>query len=273
MRAVSRTSWPIWIGAAIAFTGILIWHRSANAAFPGSQFGSGYILMALIVFLALYTGRKRLRMLPVGRASVWLTLHVVGGLLALPLFWFHAGMLWPAGPVGGTLAALFYGVSLSGILGYGLQLWFSRRLTQAGDEAIYERIPAEITQIRAEVEEVIRKAAEESGNDTLGQDYLQTLAWYFARPRFFWNSAFGGFGRRAEIWMQHHLDTIGRYLTPAETTQLAHIATLAAKKRGVDVQYAMQSLLKRWTMIHVPLAVAMLTLAVWHLILVNVFAR
>jgi hypothetical protein len=35
----------------------------------------------------------------------------------------------------------------------------------------------------------------------------------------------------------------------------------------------MQSLLKRWTMVHVPLAVAMLTLAVWHLILVNVFAR
>lgn len=273
MRAVNRSSWPVWIGAAIALSAIVIWHRSVNASFPGSQFGSGYILMALIVFLALYTGRKRLRMLPVGRASVWLTLHVVGGLLALPLFWIHAGMLWPAGTVGGALAAFFYAVSLSGILGYGLQLWFSQRLTQAGSEIIYERIPAEIARIRGEVEEVIREAAGESGSDTLGQDYLQTLAWYFARPRFFWNSAFGGFGRRAEIWLQRHLDTIGRYLTAAESTQLAHLATLAAKKRRLDVQYAMQSLLKRWTMVHVPLAVVMLTLAMWHLILINVFAR
>jgi hypothetical protein len=39
------------------------------------------------------------------------------------------------------------------------------------------------------------------------------------------------------------------------------------------VQYALQGLLKRWTIFHVPLAAAMLALAVWHLILVHVFAR
>jgi len=39
------------------------------------------------------------------------------------------------------------------------------------------------------------------------------------------------------------------------------------------MQFAMQALLKRWTIFHVPLAGAMLVLAVWHFVLVHVFAR
>jgi hypothetical protein len=169
------------------------------------------------------------------------------------------------------LAALFYGVCLSGAVGYALQLWLPGRLAHAGREIIYERIPAEIASIRAQVEKSVLEATGESGNDTLGNDSLQTLAWSFARPRFFWSHAFGG--RRAEHWMQRHLETIGRYLTEAERAHLARIADLAADKRHTEVQYALQSLLKRWTIFHVPLAVAMLTLAVWHLIIVHVFAR
>jgi len=273
MRLVNRSSWPVWLGAVIALAGIVVWHRSPELSFPGRDFTTGYILFVLIVFLMLYTGRKRLPMLPVGSASVWLTLHLAGGLLALALFWIHVGRFWPLGTVGRTLTLLFYGVSLSGVVGYVFQLWSSRRLTQAGGEIIYERIPAEIAAIRAQVEQAVIDAAAESGSDTLGRDYLQTLSWYFARPRFFWSNSFSGGGRRAENWMQRHLDTIGRYLTDVERSHLARIAALGAEKRRVDVQYSMQSLLKRWTIFHVPVAAAMLTLAVWHLILINVFAR
>ncbi len=270
MRAVNRSSWPVWVGALAAFSGLMVWHRAPQLSIAPS-FVTGYILFALVVFLALYSGRKRLSMLPVGKASVWLTLHLVGGALALALFWLHVETIWPLGTADRALAVLFYGVCLSGVVGYGLQLWLPGRLAHAGREIIYERIPTEIATIRGQVEKEILEAAGESGNDTLGREYLETLAWYFAQPRFFWSNALGG--RSAEHWLQRHLTTIGRYLTEAERVHLARIAELGAEKRRADAQYAMQALLKRWTMFHVPLAVAMLTLAVWHLILVHVFAR
>jgi len=270
MRAVNRSSWPVWVGGLIAFTGLMVWYRLPQLSLSPA-FTTGYILFGLIVFLALYSGRKRLSMLPVGKASVWLTLHLVGGLLALAIFWIHVRTIWPAGAIDQALAALFYGVCLSGVIGYGLQLWLPGRLAHAGREIIYERVPTEVASIRRQVEKAVLEAAGESGNDTLGNDYLQTMAWYFARPRFFWSHVFGG--RRAENWMQRHLETIGRYLTDAERKHLTRIAELGAEKRRVDVQYALQGLLKRWTIFHVPLAAAMLGLAVWHLILVHVFAR
>ena len=273
MRAVNRSSWPVWVATSIAAAGIVYWHASPKLAYADRDFATGYILLGLMVFLALYNGRKKLSMLPVGKASVWLTLHLAGGVLALVVFRLHVGTLWPIGPMHLALAVLFYVVCLSGVVGYGLQLWLSRRLAQAGAEIIYERIPAEIAAIRVRVEKAVLEAAAESGNDTLGRDYLQTLAWYFAQPRFFWSNALGGFGRRAENWLQRNLHTIGRYLSEAERARLADLAALGAEKRRIDVQYAMQSLLKRWTLFHVPLAAAMLALAVWHLILVEVFAQ
>lgn len=271
MRALNRSSWPVWLGALICFAALMVWYRSPRLSHIDPDFVAGYLLLALMVFLALYRGRKKLAMLPLGKASVWLTLHLVGGVLALPLFWVHTESLWPVGAVNQALAALFYLTCLSGAVGYALQLWIPGRLAQAGREMIYERIPAEIASIRAQVEKEILTAADESGSATLGQDYIETLSWYFARPRFFWSHVFGG--QRAENWLQRHTDTVGRYLSEAERPRMARIAELGADKRRVDVQYAMQSLLKRWHIFHVPLAAAMLTLAVWHLVIVHIFAR
>lgn len=270
MRAVNRSSWPVWLGALIVFTGITVWHQSPQLSIS-PKFTTGYVLFALMLFLALYNPRKRLSMLPVGKASVWLTLHLVGGVLTMALFWLHVGTIWPVGAIDRAVAAMFYFVCLSGVVGYGIQLWLPGRLVHSGREMIYERIPAEIALIRAQVEKELLAAAGESGSDTLGRDYLQTLAWYFARPRNFWSHIFGG--RYAERWLERHVVTIGRYLTDAERVHLARIGELGADKRRVDFQYAMQSLLKRWIVVHVPLATAMLALAVWHLIIVHVFAR
>ena len=39
-----------------------------------------------MVFLAAFNTRKKLAMLPLGRARVWLHAHMAGGLIALALF-------------------------------------------------------------------------------------------------------------------------------------------------------------------------------------------
>jgi hypothetical protein len=271
VRAIKSNSWPVWIASLAAFAGLAAWHRSARLALGDTAFVTGYVLFALILFLALYNGRKKLPMIPAGRASAWLTLHVVTGVLAVAVFWLHTQTLWPLGLADQALAALFYVVCASGALGYALQLWIPGRLTQSGRETIYERIPADLAELRAEIGKTLLAAAGESGHDTLGRYYLETLDWYFARPRFAASHVLGG--RRAEHWLKRRLDTIERYLSAPEQPHLGTIARLGALKIQIDHQYALQTLLKRWTLVHVPLAAAMLVFAVWHLIVVHVFAR
>src|SRR4051812_14874206 len=99
MRAVGRGSAMVWAGAFIGLAGLIVWHRSTRMSFNDPDFATGYALFALIVFLALYNGRKRLSMIPLGRASTWLTLHLVGGALSMALFWLHTGNLWPLAPL------------------------------------------------------------------------------------------------------------------------------------------------------------------------------
>src|ERR1700760_3444279 len=98
MRALNRSSWPVWVGALIAFSALVVWQRLPQLSLS-SKFITGYILFGLMVFLALYNGRKRLSMLPVGKASVWLTLHLAGGVFGLGLFWLHIGVLWRIGTI------------------------------------------------------------------------------------------------------------------------------------------------------------------------------
>lgn len=271
MRADHRNSWYLWGGAAACLAVLAALVRDASFRLYNTQFTTGYIVFGLILFLALFNWRKKLSMVPVGRASYWLTLHIIAGILVIVVFGLHTGSIWPLGAANRLLAVLFYVVCGSGIVGYWVQLSLPRRMVRSSREIIYERIPVELNVIRGEVQTELLAAAAESGNDTLGRYYLDTLAWYFERPRFMRSHLFGS--RRGQHWLRVNIAMIGRYLSDSERTHLSRIAELGAAKTELDIQYAMQSVLKRWTLIHVPAATALLALAVWHLILVHVFAR
>lgn len=271
MRAAQRNSVVVWLAAIVVLVGLAYWRKSAHRTLGDTDFVTGYVLLGAVLVLALYSARKKLPMVPLGRASTWLTLHVVVGLGSMALYWLHTWTLWPLGLTDRILAALFLLVCASGVAGYGLQLLIPGRLTRGGSEIIYERIPAEIARLREAAERAVLTAAEASGHDTLGRYYVQTLAWYFARPRFVANHIFAG--GRARFWLRRRLDTVAQLLGPAERPQLDRLAELAWAKTAVDVQYALQTLLKGWTVIHVPLAAAMLAFAAWHVILVHVYAR
>src|SRR4051812_30573530 len=103
MRVVGRGSAMVWAGAFIVLASLIVWHRSARLSFDDPDFATGYALFGMIVVLALYNGRKRLSMIPLGRASIWLRLHLVGGALTMALFWLHTGNLWPLGTFDQTL--------------------------------------------------------------------------------------------------------------------------------------------------------------------------
>jgi hypothetical protein len=270
MRPVQKFGVSAAIAAALVFFGVAghayqSW-RHAQDATPLS----GYILIVLFLMLGLFSSRKKLAMLPAGRAAYWTAAHSVGGLMAIGLYFVHtSGTVWPGGSAERLLAALFYLVSLSGLIGYALQRLLPSRLTQAGVEVIYERVPAELADIRQRVEALVTDATEQHGSDTLARHYVESLSWFFRRPRFFFDHLGGG--RRGLAWVARETEAVSRYLDDSEKACLDEIAELAEIKDRVDFHWSLQTVLRYWLFVHIPLAAAAIVLALWHVILVHVY--
>ncbi len=234
------------------------------------EFLTGYVMFGLMLGVALLNARKRLSMVPVGRAAYWLALHVLGGFLIIGLYFVHTQRIWPQGGFERAFAMLVYLVTASGIYGYVIQRFIPRRLTTSGIEIIYERIPAELARIRREAEEIALACTKEAGTDTLARHYLESLSWYFRRPRFFLGHVFAL--ESGEHWVRFQVQTIERYLSEAERRHLAKLEALALYKDRIDFHFVGQSLLKYWLLVHVPLATALLAMMFWHIIVINVYA-
>ena len=62
-----------------------------------------------------------------------------------------------------------------------------------------------------------------------------------------------------------------RFLSEKERVYLDKVYMLAEKKRKIDFHYALQTLLKTWLLVHIPMAGAVMAMVLWHLILILVF--
>src|SRR5262249_32759831 len=147
---------------------------------------------------------------------------------------------------------------------------YPRRLTHADYEIIYERIPAEIARMREEAEKVVLECTSETGSDTLARHYLDTLSWYFRRPRFAVAYLVGS--DRGDHWLRRDPGAASRYLNAADRKYPDKLRDLGLIKTRVDRHYAGQSVLKHWLLFHVPLAAAVMVVTVWHVLLVHIYA-
>jgi hypothetical protein len=260
----------VWLAAGIIFDLLLVESNSVRILLGKPAELTGYWLFGIMVFLALFNLRKKLSMLPLGNASTWLLLHAIGGVLAVATFWLHTQSVWPNGIYERALAILFYLTVLSGIVGYIVQRVYPSKLTQTGVEVIYDRIPGHIDELRAKAEALVLKCCDETRVDTLGQHYLDTMEWFFRRPRF--GLSHVGGSQRSRQWIRQQDANVRRYLNEEERTYLDQLTGLATQKNRIDVHYALQSVLKRWLVFHIPITVALMTLSVWHLMVVNVYS-
>jgi len=236
-----------------------------------ASFVTGWILLGAMISLGIFNIRKRMSALPLGRAAYWLTLHVVLGFFAVGTFLIHTNYVWPTGVYEQLLAALFWLTAVSGILGWLYQRAIPRRLSRVGYEVIFERVPAEIAHLREEAEAAALEAVGNSGEPTLGRFYSETLDWFFQRPRFAISHLLGT--GAAVHWLEQRIAAVRRLLGSAELKALDEIEKIARLKISVDAHYAIQRSLKLWVFAHVCLTSATLSLSVWHLILVHVYAR
>ena len=269
----SRRPWLLftlfWLGAVSIFIAIAVPAHLASKTLGNASIISGYGLLAVMLLLGAFNTRKKVPVLPLIRARWWTATHVIGGVLALAVFFLHTHSFWPNGAYERALTLLFFVVSLSGVCGFFIQKVYPKRLTGTGVEIIFERIPAEIADIRERAEALILECIKESRSDTVARYYVETFDWYFRRPRFLLSHLTGS--QAARVWLEREFDNSRNYLNDVEGGYLSRLETLADFKADIDFHYAVQRLLKGWLLVHVPAAVALLLLAVWHLIVVHIY--
>lgn len=241
-----------------------------------AAFITGWILAAFVLFLTLYNARKKLAYFPLFKSSSWLQLHVYVGLLSIVLFTLHAcfqfGRHWhlPRGPLNVSLALLYVLTAASGVLGLLVTRAFPSRITDRGEEVIFERIPIFLRRLRERAAELIVQAVSESDASTLPDFYSRRLVWFFARPRHYWLHLVHS--RRPLLVLGNELSSLGRYLNDQERAIAGEISLLIEKKDALDYAWALQGTLKGWLFVHIAMTYSLLAFLAVHIVVAYAFS-
>jgi len=242
----------------------------ANALYK-SEFFSGWILLALFLFLIIFNARKKLSFLPVGSVYSWAQFHVYGGFLIAFVFFLHIEFSVPNGAFDSLLAFLFLIEVVSGFVGLLLHRIIPKNLarSQLDDDILYERIPGIRMNIIAEIEELVTQSIVADGSNAIPDFYREKLQPFLKRPMDFWVHLFNA--RRVYVSWGRTIESLHRFLNENELATLAKIRGLTMTKIDLDARYAKQSIMKRWLFLHIPLSYSLLLFLFIHMILVYSF--
>jgi len=265
-RRAGGAGWRRGFAAAVALC--LVAYAVDRSFFepgPGNPLRLGYGIAAalLLVAISLYAVRRRMAAtfgrLGLGTSRAWLRLHQYGGVLVLMLVLMHSGFHVPTGLVTLWLWALTLWAGVTGLVGLGLQRWLPRVLGSGlAVEAVYERIPELIGDLRAKAE---RLAAECS--EPVQALYARRVAPELVapRPRWLYFVDITG-GKAAQLGEFDHLR---RHLGADEREKLGELARLYKTKLQLDAHLTLQRALRLWPWIHVPASLLVLALLAVHL--------
>ena len=247
----------------------------------------GFAFMAFVTLLAL---RKKFPIWRIGRTQTWMRGHLWIGALSLPLILLHSGFLFGYG-LTSILMWLFVAVYASGVFGAWLQHTTPRRLLRdVPMETIYDQIGHVRRQLldeadsvvagacgKLEVEVAVPVAAASAGANALAtvmragsgsaDDTAPLRDFYLREMRPFVEAP----SRR------HPLadDTAAaaafarlRPLLPATLeAPIADLQSICEEERQLLRQERLHGLLHAWLIVHVPLAYAVMALAVVHIVM------
>ena len=234
-----------------------------------TELASGWLLLALCLLLTLFNLRKKLAFLPLGSAALWLQIHIYAGLFTVVVFLFHIGWRIPNGVFEGILGFLFVGVSASGVMGLFMSRTFSHRLTLRGEPVLYETIPVRQKLIQEEVEKLVLNCLAETSSTAIPEFYARKLKGFLETRRNLWLHLVQSTRPIHALKLEIRAQT--RYLNEAEREYMRKIAERVQLKDTPDYQFALQSALKYWLFVHIPLTYALLTFAAVHVVLVYAF--
>lgn len=232
---------------------------------------SGWTLLGLIVFLALYNVRKAVSFLPLGSSTAWLQLHIYVGLLTCTLFAVHVEFSAPNGVFEWMLALVYLSVLLSGLIGLYMTRSFPARLTMLGNEVIFEQIPIVRRDLQDRIEELVLIGNPDTDQTAIAEFYRHHVRPFLLTHHDVATQLTRGTGAR---WHQlsRAIEDQNRYLDQEERRVMDEVREYAHRKFQLDTQYALQGALKVWLFFHIPATWALLISAFFHSILVHAWS-
>lgn len=247
----------------LAALGLVTWQtRRLELALRPSAFFTGWILLAIVAFCALYNIRKRFPALPIGSSAAWLQGHVYAALASAGVLALHAPLRWPNGWLEGTLFALYAATMLSGVVGLYWTRTLPRRLSRVSEEVIYERIPMLRGQLRDRAHNAVLTAVKTAGATTLGEFYRDRLHDFFERRRGWGYRLYPTMTRRKLLLAA--LTEATRYFTDAEREIAEHLFSLVRRRDELDFHESLQWRLRAWLFVHIGLTLPLLLTAALH---------
>ena len=192
------------------------------------------------------------------------------GLLVSFVFLLHTSFSSPLGLFESVLWWAFAILALSGLVGLFFSRVFPSRIRQRGERVIFERIPHFRAELAREVEDLAMRSVTESGSNTIGSYYTGRLQSFFQGPRNILTHLWGTLEPSNKF--RDEIASLQRYLNPPEQAILEEIKARVVLKNDLDRQYALQSVLKGWLFIHIPLTYLLLLLSLCHIVLVYAFS-
>jgi hypothetical protein len=268
-------------------------HGPQAGSWPGLAYGGAGL--ALMLYAGVLGLRRRVPTWRVGHAATWMKGHLWLGLLSYALILFHSGFRL-GGPLTLSLMVLFTVVVASGVYGVVLQQYLPRlMLARLPLETVYEEIDSVVRQLRDEadalVAAVVGPLAERAspsvgerrggggltrgtagGRPAVGpaptvhhgvglkEIYVGEIRPYLAAE----NPHHSRLSSPAvALALFRHLRTL---VPPALHPTLQELEAICDERRQLAEQKRLHHWLHGWLLVHVPLSMAVLLLAVAHAI-------
>jgi len=253
--------------------------RVSGGSVVGLTFGIS--AFGCMLFAALLGWRKKHPIWRVGRMQAWMRGHLWLGALSLPLVLLHGGF-HAGGVLTTVLLWLTFSSVISGIIGALIQHSIPRLLTrQVAMETIYSQIGRVREQLVIEADETVERikaaakdlvGASSAGGETTVSATVLSLSDTSQFESFYTETVRPYIALRAtqDHLLGSPLRTTAAFLR--EKTRLpesafrdiAALEEICDEKRGLDRQITLHRVLHAWLLIHVPLSLALLMLAVIH---------
>lgn len=273
-RLINRQAWKVsdrWkiaLAVFLSWIAIAMWVDAEHAALRNPKFSTGYLLFGAVLFLAAYQWRKKIPTIGFGSSKTWMHAHLGVGWATVGVFVFHVGWKLPSGGLDTLLYILFVSVSASGVFGLYLTRSVPRRLAAMSREVIFERIPSERRAAALRANEIVLESV--PSTEILANFYRDSLGYFLEAPRslaYFLRP--NGKERRSLI---RKADDLNRYLGEEDRIRRDQLRELIVAKDDLDYQSVLQLRLKGWLFLHIGLTYGLLTVAIYHGLIVHAFS-
>lgn len=233
-------------------------------------FLSGGVLFGCLLLLMLLGLRRRLPMLPLGKMSTWVQIHIYTGGFAMVAFLLHVPHVLADGYLEGSLSWLFLGVSASGLYGLYVSRTVPQRLTAVPGNYRFEQLGWHRKKLAELADAMLGELKATPAAAVLASFYRETLQPFFAgRPGLAYVALPTGIRRRRLL---SEIGKIDRYLEPETRKAAGQFAALVRMRDDLDYHFALQLRLRVWVAVHAVLSCGLLIGATIHALLAIQFA-